>query len=63
MFEKFMKQVDRELAKITDGAVSSHLEIADWNWADAFEDGETAEDAVMQALEADDLFAIFPLWD
>lgn len=59
MFEKFMRSVDSELSKLTGGAISSHLEIADYWYADAFEDGETARQVARDALENDDVFAIY----
>ena len=55
-FDDWLTECNAWLEK-TYGVVS--LEIADWHWRDAFDDGMSAEDAAREAFAADDLGALY----
>ena len=56
-FDQWLEAGNTWLRNQTGGI--STLEIADWNWRDAFDDGMTPEDAAREAFASDDLGALF----
>lgn len=50
-FEGWMEQVDQALARLSYGAVFSHLDLADQCYRDQFDSGTTPAEMARMALE------------
>lgn len=53
-FEQWLRRVDGAMSVMVG---LTHSDIADWNWYDAYESGETPRVAARQALAEDDTFS------
>lgn len=56
-FEKWMELVDAAINVKSFGSGITHLDLCDWLYYDAFEDGCTPEDAAQSALQNDDVYS------
>lgn len=49
-YRQWLRDVNRAIARITHGEVTSIMELPDYTYADAFESGASPEDAAAEAL-------------